>query len=156
MENGINRYPNEIPLFWLRGNQLPTSCHAGMSPSDNRELREEYSNQLPFSYLGALTNIASTSTSLSKGGRDESLFLFTFPEALSMFIMPALSVREDMFAQYSLPFDREYDVGVRFHSVQFNHTDGKRYNLIAHSWDDVRFKRTTIYHDRAVLILFAL
>ena len=70
MENNINRFPHEIPLFWLRGHQLPTKCNVGASLASNREIREDYADELAFAYLGALTHVTSTRASLPKGSRD--------------------------------------------------------------------------------------
>lgn len=62
--------------------------------------REEYAGGLPFAYMYALAGIASSTLPMPKGGKDESLFLFTYPEAQKIYILPSLSVREDQVSHY--------------------------------------------------------
>jgi hypothetical protein len=138
MENKTSKYGQEIPLYWLRDNQLPTRCSVGTSLPGKKTIRQEYADELPFAYMCALR--CSPQTSIPKDGKDESIFLFTFPEGQSLHIVPAFSIGRDRIDALSLAFNREYDVRVRFHSNEYNYTDGKRFTLIAKSWEDVRLK----------------
>ena len=69
IENKISKYSDDIPLLWLGDKQLPTHCNFATSLVGDKTIREEYADELPFSYIYALARIASTRTSLSKGVR---------------------------------------------------------------------------------------
>lgn len=84
IENNTSKYDQAIPLYWLRGRQLPKKkCNLGASLVGTKTPRDEYADRLPFAYMTALA--ASSTTSLSKRTIDESIFLFTYPESQSLY-----------------------------------------------------------------------
>jgi hypothetical protein len=138
IENNTAKYDQGIPLYWLRGRQLPKKCHLGASLVGTKTPRKEYADRLPFAYLTALDDIASSNTSLPKGGGDESIFLFTYPESQSLYIISSLWQTEEQTNHFILSYKVKYDVRINFSSDKYSSIE-KRFSLFAKSWRDVRF-----------------
>ncbi len=136
MKNNTSIYDQHIPLYWRRGKKLPEICSIDTMKGIETS-REEYASGLPFAYMYALAGIASSTTLLPKGGKDESLFVFTYPEAQKIYMLPSLSIREDQVIHYSLLYNTKYDVLIKFRSKEY--VMEKRFMLFAKSWNDVRF-----------------
>lgn len=88
-------FDQEMRLWWLgRNNTLPKKCNTAMSLVGDRDRRDEYMNKLPFSYIGAIFNDRSKHIPLLKDGKNEAVFLFTFPECDSLYVIPTLAITE--------------------------------------------------------------
>jgi hypothetical protein len=141
IENDMTKSNQDIPLYWRRGKDLPEECRIDtMSGTDIS--RQELASGLPFAYMYALARIASVIAPLSKGGKDEFLFLFTYPEGRGVYIIPASPITkdqaDDQTDHFLLSYNTKYVVRIKFHSKEYNSPE-KRFSLFAKSWSDVRF-----------------
>jgi hypothetical protein len=138
IENNIAKYDRYIPLNWLRGRQLPKKCLLGASLVGTKTPRKEYADRLPFAYLTALDYTASGTTPISKGGKDELIFLFTYPESQSLYIMTPSWRTEEQTNHFVLSYNTKYDVRIKFSSDEYSDLEN-RFSLFAKSYNDVRF-----------------
>jgi hypothetical protein len=140
-ENDMTKFNQAIPLYWRRGKELPEECRIDMMSGTDIS-RHKLASGLPFAYMYALAHITSVPAPLSKGGKDESLFLFTYPEGRGMYIIPALSITKDQdhdqTDHYLLSYNTKYDVRIKFHSKEYDSPE-ERFSLFAKSWNDVLF-----------------
>ena len=138
IENNTAKYDQDIPLDWRRGERLPEKCHLGASLVGTMTPRKEYAYRLPFAYLTTLAYTASSTAPISKGGKDESIFLFTHHESQSLYIMSPLWETEEQTDHFVLSYNTKYDVRIKFSSDEYSGLEN-RFSLFAKSYNDVRF-----------------
>jgi hypothetical protein len=137
IENNTPMHDRYIRLYWRRGRKLPEECSIDtMSGTDTP--RQEFASKLPFAYMYALAGIASSASPMSKGGKDELLFLFTYPEGRGVYIIPASSITEDQTDYFLLSYNTKHHVTIKIHIDGYSIE--KRFSIFAKSWDNVRFR----------------
>lgn len=139
IRNGISER-NQIPLTMIGNNSLPTSSNYPASIENGQTL----SDVLPLCYIGDLFQAAVGFADLPKGTHNRILFLFSFEGSELVYIIVSSlrnGIRQDDIPFLSLLFNTEYEIQVVCYCTDYKDADGKRFKLVANSWDEILFSK---------------
>jgi len=131
IRNGVDTN-TRILLYW-KPNPLPTTCNFPSAVFGS----DEYTQQLPSRYIGALTFRGMTTPTILRGSTNELMLAFTFSESDILYLISSPTAESKII---SIPFDElnQYQFLLTFYSSEYEDTQGKLFRLEATSWDSVQ------------------
>jgi hypothetical protein len=131
IRNGVDTN-NRLFLYW-KPDPLPTTCNFPSAVFGS----DEYTQQLPSRYIGALTSRGMTTPTILRGSTNELMFAFTFSESDMLYLISSPTAESKII---SIQFDElnKYRFLLTFYSSEYEDTQGKLLRLEATTWDNVK------------------